>query len=117
MTGEELKKIIEEEGYNHTEVAEKLGMSYQNLFRMYKREYIKSSQLKEIVNKLNVTVTKKVYSVVNDSAAPVYNVDVEKYISNLERTINILEADKELLADIIRKKLIDLPDNTKSKAS
>jgi DNA-binding Xre family transcriptional regulator len=87
MLGDELKKLIEESGYNHTQVAEILGMSYQNLFRLYKREYVKSSQLNEIFEKLSIN--KKVYT---DSPVP----------SNQESEVEHLREQVRILKDLVQ---------------
>jgi DNA-binding Xre family transcriptional regulator len=128
MTGDELKNLIENSGYNHTQVAELLGMSYQNLFRMYKREYIKTSQLNEIFNKLGINKKVDTEANVTQSKAGPYKptpreADLEDHINTLKMTVRNLEKDKEslrkdkeFLQDILRSKMLN-GDNGNSKAS
>jgi CHAD domain-containing protein len=100
MSGDELKRLIEQSGYNHTYIAQLLGMSYQNLFKIYKREHIKSSKLDEILEKLNL-VNKNVDTVDAEETPIEVIKELQERIRTLEDTIQDLRLNNKSLRNAV----------------
>ena len=57
MIGNKIKSSIEDSNFTFTQIAEKLGITYQYLFKIFSKESVETSYLFKIANILNISVT------------------------------------------------------------
>jgi transcriptional regulator with XRE-family HTH domain len=125
-----VKDLFDKSGLTGEEFAKKCGITRQTLYNITKENSkfaISEKTIATIAAHLGIDFNSLMGTdtlVLNDfTKEPVKREkDLEDHINCLKlqvedfrKMVSILEADKELLAEIIRKKLLDLP--TKSKAS
>lgn len=82
--GEDLKKLIKEEGINASELSRKLGITKVYVYKMYSKKVINVKYLYEIMK--------------------IYPIDMRKYFPDLPYTKQEVDA---LLKDVVQKEVYD----------